>query len=63
MAELKKSDDAKIAEKIAPKVKPLQWGYQASAAQDNALTDDQKDKLKVGQTEGWIHDAFGGLVS
>lgn len=62
VAALKKSDDAKIAEKIAPKVKPLQWGYQASAATDNELTDAQKEALKVGQSESWVKDAFADLV-
>jgi hypothetical protein len=62
VAELKKTEDAKIAEKIAPKVKPLQWGYQASQAKDNELTDEQKDKLKTGQSKGWVDDAFRDLV-
>lgn len=62
VAELKKTDDAKIAEKIAPKVKPMQWGYQASQAKDNELTDEQKEKLKVGQSKSWVNDAFADLV-
>ena len=62
MAELKKSDDEKVAAIIAPKIVPMQWGLRPSESKDNLLTEAQKEKLKIGQSETWVSEAFAGLV-
>ena len=40
IAALNKSDDEKIAEKLAPKVKPFDWGFRASADPSTAINKD-----------------------
>ena len=40
IAALNKSDDKKIAEKLAPKVKPFDWGFRASADPSTAISKD-----------------------
>lgn len=56
---LQKSDDEKVAETIAPKVKPLTWGFQASQAKETRLTDAEKETHKASKP-GWAAEVFAG---
>lgn len=58
---LKKSQDEKVAEAIAPKVKPIKWGYQASAAKENIV--EANDPLASAAPENWISQAFGNMAN
>lgn len=58
---LKKSQDEKLAEAIAPKVKPIKWGYQASEAKENIVQ--PGDPLAAAAPENWINQAFGNLAN
>ena len=60
---LAKSDDEKIAEVIAPRVKPVEW-FRASQAKETQLSDDEKDKkLKTAAPEyEWLENAMAGLI-
>lgn len=54
---LSKSEDEKIAEKLAPKVKPFDWGFRASTSPDTAIkADDPKDAaLKTtAPSDSWV---------
>ena len=60
LAELKKSDDVKVAETIKPRVTPMVWGYQASSAKDNMVTDPtEKAKVENDMKPSWVAEAFG----
>lgn len=66
--QLAKSDDEKVAEQIQPKVKPVSWGFQASANDKSKLTDaekekfkDQKPKASEGKDTSWIGDVFSPI--
>lgn len=61
LATLRKSQDEKMAEAIAPKIKPMRWGYQASEAKDNVAAED--DPLAKAAPPNWISQAFGDLAS
>ena len=63
VAALAKTDDEKIAEVIAPRVKPVEW-FRASQAKETQLSDDEKDKkLKTVAPEyEWLENAMAGLI-
>lgn len=61
IAALQKSQDEKLAEAIAPKVKPIKWGYQASEAKENIVQ--PNDPLAAAAPENWINQAFGNLAN
>jgi len=59
IAALNKSDDEKIAEKLAPKVKPFDWGFRASADPSTAISKDapSPEDVKLKQTapsDSWV---------
>jgi len=60
IAALKKSSDEKVAEAIAPKVKPMRWGFQASEAKETLLA--ETDPLAKAAPAGWIAQAFGNIA-
>lgn len=57
---LQKSDDVKVAETIAPKVKPMTWGFQASQSKETILTDAEKAQSKSSKP-GWASEVFSGV--
>ena len=63
IAALQKSDDEKVAETLAPRAKPLAWGFQASTAKETVMTDDEKAKLKDAKPTGWVAEALSPLMS
>lgn len=54
---LQKSDDEKVAQTIAPKVKPLAWGFQASQAKETRLTETETAQHKSSKP-GWAAEVF-----
>lgn len=63
---LSQSDDQKMAEQIQPKIKPVDWGYRASAADDSKLTDAEKKAFKdkapttrENKANSWVGEVFG----
>lgn len=54
---LQKSDDEKVAQTIAPKVKPLAWGFQASQAKETRLTEAETAQHKSSKP-GWAAEVF-----
>lgn len=58
--ELSKSTDEKVAEVIAPKVKPVNWGYRASEAKENVVKAD--DPLAKAAPDNWLAAAFGNVA-
>lgn len=66
VAELAKSDDEKLAAKIAPKIQPISWGYQASAdeksvlsAEEQAAFEKKKPSARGDKGTSWVSEAFG----
>lgn len=67
--QLTKSDDEKMAEQIAPKIKPIIWGFQASADEKSKLTPAEQEKFKDqkpttsgSKGTGWVADAIGAMA-
>lgn len=57
LAALNKSDDEKIAEKLAPKVKPFDWGFRASSDPSTAVKEnDPADQAlkKTAPSDSWV---------
>lgn len=61
LAELKKSSDEKVAETIAPKVKPLRWGFQASEAKETLVKED--DPIAKQAPDNWLQQVFAPKVN
>lgn len=66
VADMKKSDDEKVAETLRPRLKPIDWGFQASTAKSTELTADEKAKLGENKPTrtgakgtGWVQEAMG----
>lgn len=47
IGEVKKSDDEKVAEVLTPKIKPVQWGHQATKDSGNVVTEEQAKKKGI----------------
>lgn len=56
---LQKSDDEKVAQTIAPKVKPVTWGFQASQAKETRLTEAETAQHAKSKP-GWAAEVFSG---
>lgn len=66
--QLTKTDDEKMADQIQPKIKPITWGFQASADDKSKLTDAEKDKFKTqkpttseGKGTSWVGEVFSPI--
>lgn len=66
--QLGKSDDEKVAEQIQPRLKPMRWGFQASADDKSKLTDKEKEQFKdkkpassEGKETSWVGEVFSPI--
>lgn len=53
LSEVKKSDDEKVAEVLTPKIRPMQWGHQATKDTGNVITEEQVKEKGI-PSGSWI---------